>query len=183
MRRVSAGKWGALGAVAWTYSEVGATGGVLPGGYHQVRRVAEVGRGTECFERAGAAIIGWRMHRGAGLRVAASAPTADVGVVALLGLGWGPLTVVAPCRVAYVVDAPTRRGFAYGTLPGHPESGEEAFVVELDASGVVRLRITAFSLPATALARAGGPVTRFVQRVVTDRYVRALRREVAAAPG
>ena len=29
--------------------------------------------------------------------------------------------VRAPCRVVYVVDEPDRRGFAYGTLPGHPE--------------------------------------------------------------
>jgi uncharacterized protein (UPF0548 family) len=35
----------------------------------------------------------------------------------------GPIRV--PCRVVYVLDEPERRGFAYGTLPGHPESGEE----------------------------------------------------------
>ena len=34
----------------------------------------------------------------------------------------------APCRVVYVIDEPDIRGFAYGTLPGHPESGEERFV-------------------------------------------------------
>ena len=28
----------------------------------------------------------------------------------------------APCRVVYVIDEPDVRGFAYGTLPGHPES-------------------------------------------------------------
>ena len=37
-----------------------------------------------------------------------------------------------PCRVVYVVDEPDRRGFAYGTLPGHPESGEELFLVRYD---------------------------------------------------
>jgi uncharacterized protein (UPF0548 family) len=30
-----------------------------------------------------------------------------------------------PCRVVYVVDEPRRAGFAYGTLPGHPEIGGE----------------------------------------------------------
>ena len=40
--------------------------------------------------------------------------------------------VRAPCRVVYVVDEPDRRGFAYGTLPGHAESGEERFVVRYD---------------------------------------------------
>ncbi|SIP67631.1 hypothetical protein BN9982_740001 [Mycobacterium tuberculosis] len=31
----------------------------------------------------------------------------------------------APCRVVYVIDEPDVRGFGYGTLPGHPVSGEE----------------------------------------------------------
>jgi uncharacterized protein (UPF0548 family) len=35
----------------------------------------------------------------------------------------------APCRVVYVIDEPDIRGFAYGTPPGHPESGEERFAV------------------------------------------------------
>ena len=35
-----------------------------------------------------------------------------------------------PARVVYVIDEPLRKGFAYGTLPGHPETGEEAFIVE-----------------------------------------------------
>ncbi len=42
----------------------------------------------------------------------------------------GPVRMTAPTRVVYVVDEPDRRGFAYGTLPGHPESGEELFLVE-----------------------------------------------------
>jgi uncharacterized protein (UPF0548 family) len=35
----------------------------------------------------------------------------------------------APCRVIYTITEPRRKGFAYGTLPGHPESGEEAFTI------------------------------------------------------
>jgi uncharacterized protein (UPF0548 family) len=38
---------------------------------------------------------------------------------------WAP----APCRVIYVVDQADQFGFAYGTLPGHPETGEVAFMV------------------------------------------------------
>jgi uncharacterized protein (UPF0548 family) len=83
---------------------------------------------------------------------------------------------MAPCRVVYRVDEADSQGFAYGTLPGHPERGEEAFIVQLRPDGDVRLVIRAFSRPASALARAGGPLTRKAQAVVTDRYVRALRR-------
>jgi uncharacterized protein (UPF0548 family) len=31
--------------------------------------------------------------------------------------------------VVWTVDEPNRIGFGYGTLQGHPESGEESFVV------------------------------------------------------
>lgn len=71
-------------------------------------------------------------------------------------------------------QVPGRRGFAYGTLPGHPECGEERFCVEWRDDDTVALNIVAFSRPATWWARAGAPVARLVQRRITDRYLRAL---------
>lgn len=65
-------------------------------------------------------------------------------------------------------------GFAYGTLPGHPETGEEAFVVERNGEGDVRFTITAFSRPRALLARLGGPVTKAVKARATRRYLRGL---------
>lgn len=80
-----------------------------------------------------------------------------------------------------VVDRPAagrqvrrRQGFAYGTLRGHPEAGEEAFLVELDTEDVVWLRIVAFSRPATWYARLGGSAARVAQAVITRRYLHAL---------
>ena len=67
--------------------------------------------------------------------------------------------------------APGRFGFAYGTLPGHPEQGEEAFHVHRDASGVVTVEIVAFSRPASLLARLGSPVARAIQQRTTRSYV------------
>jgi uncharacterized protein (UPF0548 family) len=58
--------------------------------------------------------------------------------------------------VTYVLDEPRHKGFAYGTLPGHPERGEEAFALELHDDGAVTFTITAFSRPASLLAKAGG---------------------------
>ena len=89
--------------------------------------------------------------------------------VAVLRLGVGRLGVDAGVRVAYLVAEPSRKGFAYGTLPGHPESGEEAFVVELHESGAVTFTITAFSRPDTLLARVGGPISRGIQSRVSCR--------------
>jgi uncharacterized protein (UPF0548 family) len=166
-----------------TYPEHGATRAGLPSGYDQVTRDVSVGRGRAAFDRAARGLLGWQMHRAAGMSVAASAPTAEVGAVVVLGVGWGPLRLPAPCRVVYRVDESDRRGFAYGTLPGHPERGEESFVLELRADGEVRFAIRAFSRPATALARAGGPLTRVAQALFTDRYVRALRRIAGSGSG
>jgi len=82
--------------------------------------------------------------------------------------------VRAPARVVYVVDEPDRKGFAYGTISGHPEDGEEAFIVERDPDGSVWVRIRAFSRPATPLWWCVYPVLRIVQEFYTRRYEEAL---------
>ena len=91
-----------------------------------------------------------------------------------IGLRLGPLRTWAACRVVYVVDEPSRKGFAYGTLPGHPECGEESFIVSIDEGGSVRFDVTAFSRNARWFARLGGPLTGLVQRAVTWRYLDAV---------
>lgn len=92
----------------------------------------------------------------------------------------GPVRVVAPCRIVYVTDEVDRFGFAHGSLPGHPERGEEAFHVGRDADGVVTFDVVAFSRPADWKARIGSPVTRAVQRRVTKGYLEGVLQYVAA---
>lgn len=160
-----------LAGLALTYPEVGATADEMPAGYHHIRKSSVIGRGRERFEQAAADGMRWGMLRGAGLRVEASAPTAAVGADVLVHLG----PVLAPCRVVYVVDEPDRRGFAYGTLPGHAECGEELFLVRFDpATEEVHAEVAAFSKHATWWSRLASPVTSTIQRLVTDRYLRAL---------
>jgi len=77
--------------------------------------------------------------------------------------------------VVYVVDEPARAGFAYGTLPAHPEEGEEAFLVHR-YDGRVRFEVVAFSKPRHPLARLGAPVTRFLQLRTNNHYLDAMRR-------
>jgi uncharacterized protein (UPF0548 family) len=96
------------------------------------------------------------------------------GDTALLTIPFWIFGVRAPCRVIYVVDEPNRKGFAYGTLPGHPESGEEAFIVDQTEDGSVWLTIRAFSRPAGWQWWAVYPVLRLAQAVFTRRYFRAL---------
>ncbi|MCV7100654.1 DUF1990 family protein [Mycobacterium palustre] len=163
---------GALEELPLTYREVGATAdGRLPAGYHHQHVERQIGTGTERFERAADAVMHWGMQRGSGLRVQASSEVAVVDAVLVVRLGLLP----APCRVVYVVDEPDIRGFAYGTLPGHPESGEERFVVRRDPStSAVFAEVSAFSRPARWWSKAGGPLVRGAQRVIAGRYLRAV---------
>jgi uncharacterized protein (UPF0548 family) len=135
-----------------------------------------MGQGRAAFESTADSLLRWGLQRGARIRVAASSDAVEADAVAVLRLGWGPLAVRAPVRVVYLVEEPDRRGFAYGTLPGHPESGEELFVVEYARDGAITLRITAFSRPRSVLARCAGPVGVLIQRWITRRYGRALAR-------
>ncbi|MDP3207567.1 MAG: DUF1990 domain-containing protein, partial [Rhodoglobus sp.] len=80
----------------------------------------------------------------------------------------------APARVVYLIDEPKRKGFAYGTLPGHPEDGEEAFIVSQNADGSVWLTVRAFSRPSNRFWWAVYPALRVAQWYYTRRYLRAL---------
>ena len=164
-----------LRAERLTYGEVGQSlRDDLPAGYKWVRTSEVLGSGQMCFEAAARKVMTWEMHSGAGLDVAASSARAEVDAVAVVRLSIGPIGVSAPCRVVRVVDEPNAQGFAYGTLAGHPESGEESFVVTMSEDGEVMATIVAFSRPATNLARLSGPIGRFVQSRTTAAYLRAL---------
>lgn len=154
-----------------TYTEVGATADRLPAGYRHVRMEELIGSGRARFERAAEAVMRYGMLRGAGLRVTATAEPAEPGADVLGRLG----PFVAPCRVVYVIDEPDRRGFAYGSLPGHAVLGEELFAVRYDPSdGGVYAQVVAFSRPATWWSRLGAPALRVIQRIVTRRYLGAV---------
>ena len=159
-----------------TYSEVGATAGDLPRRYHHLNCRVPIGHGRQLFTDAATAVQGWHVQVTAGLKVSVSSPIAIPGAVLMLSLGVGPLRLDAPCRVVYAVDEPRRRGFAYGTLAGHPESGEEAFMIEYHDDGTVSFTITAFSRPAGPLAKLAGPLGRTAQHRITACYLRSLPR-------
>ncbi|WP_375504013.1 DUF1990 family protein [uncultured Jatrophihabitans sp.] len=152
-----------------TYPEVGRVLTDPPPGYRHITQTRRV-RSSAGFDELADAVLTWQVQFRSGLRVATSSRRAALHTVVRMGLG--PIHI--PCRVVAVFDEPRRRGFAYGTLPGHPERGEEAFVVEQRADGTVDFTITAFSRPATRLARLGGPVSTGVQTLMTRRYLRAL---------
>lgn len=159
----------------FTYPDIGATRGEFPPGYDHFQLRRRIGSGRTFFEEAGTQIRAYRIQRGTRIFVRASTPTAEPGTDLTVRLGLGPLGITAPCRVVYVLDEPNRRGFAYGTLPGHPEIGEELFAVEYDpADESVYGVIAAFSRPGAWYTRLGGPVVRLIQRWFAGRYISTL---------
>jgi uncharacterized protein (UPF0548 family) len=170
----------------FTYDEVSATArpDERPEGYHLVHAARVVGEGDRAFAAAVDGVRRWQLHRRQGYRVAPDELRIEVGTVVAVDVPLIALHVIATCRIAWVVDEPDRFGFGYGTLPIHPESGEEAFVVERDqhdAAGTVRLVITAFSRPRHPLVRLAGPMARRQQARAIQGYLDALAAHVREA--
>jgi uncharacterized protein (UPF0548 family) len=162
----------ALERAPFTYPDVGATATHPPEGYRPFGGRRRLRRRD--FATAADELLTWRVQERAGLAVAASAARVSADGVVRMRLGLGPVGMRIPCRVVYVVEDAGRAGFAYGSLPGHPEAGEEAFVLEQGQDGTLTFSVSGFSRLASRLARAGGPVSRTVQMAMIRRYLAAL---------
>ncbi|MEV7280476.1 DUF1990 domain-containing protein [Streptomyces sp. NPDC093111] len=163
-----------------SYPEVGATRTrPLPAGYHHLHHTVRVGHGPGAYATAGAAVTTWRMHRASGARVTSEADRAEPGVTLEVAMGLGPVRFSAPCQVIWTAYTETETGFAYGTRTGHPECGEESFVVDLREDGSVWFTVTAFSRAAAWYTRLGGPVVRALQLAYARRLGRSLTGLVA----
>jgi uncharacterized protein (UPF0548 family) len=167
----------------FTYPEIGATldadadadadadGGLRPRYSHLHHRV-RIGHGDPAFRAAAEALATFRMHRRLPVGITASASRAEVGAdvrVTLAGV------VHAPCRIVRVIDEPDRYGWAYGTLTGHPECGEEAFLLTRAVNGDVWFDVIAFSRPGGRVTRALGGLVPVMQRLYARRCGMVLR--------
>jgi uncharacterized protein (UPF0548 family) len=158
-----------------TYPEVGATAGTMPPGYRHDRWEIDLAAfDADTFRRLAMALRHWQPQRGSGFTVAPGGP-ATAGLTFALAVPLPVGYVTGAGRVVYVTDQPERYGFAYGTLPAHPEQGEESFHVARDGGRLV-FAVTAFSRPRHPAARLGGPLTRVLQLRANKSYLRAMRR-------
>jgi len=148
-----------------SYPEVGATRESPPAGYDIDHNRMLLGRGSDDFERAKAAIRQWKMFDVPGLELIRSDTPIEPGRnVALLAYHMGFHSLSA-CRIVYVIEEENRFGFAYGTLTEHVEIGEERFTVEFHPdTGEVWYDILAFSRPGHVLVKLGYPYGRYLQR-------------------
>ncbi len=185
-------------ASPFNYAPVGAT---RPDDDHAVtrprrHRISEVrtpiGRGQARWEHAWKETLSWGIQRRAGYSVLplsqpqgtdgdpvhretdAVHPQVRPGMTVQLRRHIGPLPMRMPIRVVYVLDEPDRKGFAFGTLAGHPVSGEVAFIVERAADDSVSFVLRSISGPGRGLWRLAYPIVLLMRRGFRDSYQQAL---------
>lgn len=170
-----------MSSADFTHDHVGATRepGFRPPGFHLLHVRTRLGEGEAVFRQSAEAVLSWELHRALGVGFATTADRAAPGVDVTVTLA-GVLR--APCRVVWTVEEHRKAGWAYGTLPGHPECGEEAFVVDRTGDGTVWLTVSAFSRPARWYARVAGPAGRGLQQAWARRCGTVLRRLVTEDP-
>lgn len=165
------------------YPEICATREVLPSNYTIDRYSVALGHGHATYQRAVAAIRGLRMWEVAWIQLCWPTTAIETGAVLATLTRQLEVWFLNACRIVYLVDEeqPLRRfGFAYGTLAGHIEQGEERFTVEWRAADdTVWYEILAFSRPAHWLVTLGYPYTRWVQRRFGADSLRAMLKAVA----
>lgn len=159
----------------FSYPEVGHTKNENPvPGYDNDFNFIELGRGKAVWQAAKEAVRQWKMFPGGWACIFPDdTPIREGETVAMsarvLGFWW-----LNSCRIVYVVDNESQFGFAYGTLPGHVECGEELFMVEKMPDGLVRYVLKAFSKPRFWMARLGYPLARRYQK----KFVRDSKRSM-----
>jgi len=157
----------------FSYTAVGATQTALqstpPAGYVVDYNQGYLGHGAVVYQQACAALEHWEMFNLDWVRLCW--PTTPITSGAIVGVmaQLGPIHILNCCRVVYTVNEKTtegaRFGFAYGTLPGHIERGEERFLIEWrHDDDTVWYDILAFSQPKHWLVQLGYPVTRAFQK-------------------
>ncbi|MGB9033350.1 MAG: DUF1990 domain-containing protein [Paeniglutamicibacter sp.] len=143
------------------------------GKYRRSEARSVIGTGDAVWERASAEVLRWGVKTASGFAVSSDAPVGPGDRVEVTARLFG-VRIIEPVEVVAVVDEPDRVGFSYRTLPGHPVSGEEAFVLSRHGDEV---RLTVRSLTRAAPQqpwRALFPLLLIVQRIVRRRYLRAL---------
>jgi uncharacterized protein (UPF0548 family) len=174
-------------ALSFTYPEVGATanGAAIPEGYVVDHTRIELGQGPDVFARAKAALEHWKQFDLGWLEAYPNDTFLRKGETVVVVARAGGLWWINAARIVYTIDeqsdTATRFGFAYGTLPGHVESGEERFLLEWDrATDAVSFDILAFSRPRHLLVRLNRRRARAMQKRFAAESASAMQRAAAS---
>ena len=109
------------------------------------------------------------------LSAGTGAPRVRAGQEPTIFVRLGPFRLPEPARVIEVFESETRRGFTYGTKPGHPITGEESFILIHADDDRVFLVLRSVSRAGMGIWRFGEPFVRLAQVIYRRRYSRALR--------
>jgi uncharacterized protein (UPF0548 family) len=154
-----------------SYKEIGRTRTTFPEGYDHDDHKVLLGKGHEDFQKARQLLNRWEMFPQSWTKIYPEmSPIEEGQVVAVLfrlfGFWW-----YNACRIVYTINDDRHYGFAYGTLKGHVEKGEEIFQVYMDEQARVWFQIKAFSRPNTWYTRLSYPLPRmFQKRFVRDAF-------------
>lgn len=167
-----------------TYNDIGLTLEKLPADYNHLRAERFVGSGAKAMDSGRDAIRTWTAQAQLGLILEPNVPAFAEGTVMVFALPLRPSSMWATgaCRIVRMVDESRRFGFVYGTLPHHPECGEEAFLVHHRDDDRVVFTITAFSRPRALPMRAAGPIGRLIQRRAAETYLDGYEQHVRKGP-
>jgi uncharacterized protein (UPF0548 family) len=156
-----------------------------PPGYSVDEASVVLGAGHAVFERSWDALRAWRQFDLGWVELLPHAAPVEPGTVVAVVVRHVGFWSMNGCRLVYTLgDRVDERGFAYGTLTNHAESGEEIFKVSMDAStGAVSYSIRAVARPRALLARCGYPITRYLQARFRADSLRAMQRATAGVAG
>lgn len=173
-----------LGQRAFSYSLVGATAPDAepwqpPDRWRAYERTVQLGSGADLWDEASSAVLSWGVKTRSGFAVD---PPLEAGRIARQGercrlvARVGPFRIREPVEVVATVATSRRAALAYGTLEGHPVSGEEAFIASRDDDGNVSLTLRSLTRAGRGVWRGLFPLILIAQRVYRRRYLRAFRR-------
>lgn len=171
-----------------------------PAGYRDFESAFFVGHGRATFDRCAEELLHWEVkirsgfdidvempeegtqnpERGAGdgrdpSQTGSGFPRVEAGQEPTIFVRLGPFRLPEPARVIDVFETETRRGFTYGTKPGHPITGEESFILIHTPDDRVFLVLRSLSQAGLGIWRLGEPFVRLAQIIYRRRYSRALR--------
>lgn len=176
-QRVSPGSSRLCGTL--DYTDVGVTRPAegrwmaVPSRGRMFEKTVHIGEGERDWKRVADEVMRWVVKTRSGFEVAGeSVPVID-GETYQLSARVGPIRIREPVQVVATVVSPDRVGFAYGTLSGHPVSGEEAFIVHRRGEEVM------FTLRSVTASGQGWwrpffTVVWLCQRLYRRRYLKAL---------
>jgi uncharacterized protein (UPF0548 family) len=153
----------------FSYLEIGASKDRIPDNYPVNHHRIRIGNGAQTFDRAKKAIDDWTMYKLDWTRVYPPKTPINIGESVCIVVNHGFCWSINSCRIIYVLneynESTKRYGFAFGTLPGHSETGEERFTVEWNrADDSVFYELLSFARPQHILAHIGFPFVTFFQR-------------------